>query len=115
MNESKILVVDDNPTNLKVIRDLIEDQGYDGLYAVNGRDALNIAQEKSPCLILLDVMMPGMDGYEVCEHLKENDTTKDIPVIFLTALEDNDCIIKAFDVGGADYVSKPFKNSELLA
>jgi len=115
MNQETILVVDDNRTNLKVLRDLILSEGYDTLFAMNGVDAIAIAEEKRPDLILLDVMMPDIDGYETCKRLKNNPLTDTIPIIFLTALDDAESKVRAFEWGGTDYVSKPFNNNELLS
>jgi len=115
MNQETILVVDDNRTNLKVLRDLILSEGYDTLFAMNGVDAIAIAEEKRPDLILLDVMMPDIDGCETCKRLKNNPLTDTIPIIFLTALDDAESKVRAFEWGGTDYVSKPFNNNELLS
>ena len=109
-----ILVVDDTKTNVNILLELLGDE-YDVLASLDGETAIDIAQEEDIELILLDIMMPKMDGYEVCRRLKEDSKTKDIPVIFITAKTDEDSIEKAYDVGGIDYVSKPFKSKELLA
>lgn len=111
----KILVVDDSSTNLKLLSELITVEGYEALFAMNGLDAISIAEEKQPGLILLDVMMPGIDGFETCKRLKSNPLTENIPVIFLTALDDVESKVRAFEWGGADYVSKPFNHNELLS
>ena len=113
-NSKKILVVDDTETNIEILLELLGET-YDVFVALEGQTALDIAQEVVPDLILLDIMMPFMDGYEVCEKLKENDLTKDIHILFITAKTDEDSIEKAYDVGGSDYVTKPFKPKELLA
>lgn len=109
-----ILMVDDNLTNIRLLADMLTSRGYKILQAINGPDALTIAREQSPDLILLDIFMPKMDGYEVCKRLKEDAATCDIPVIFISALTDVDDIVKGFDVGGADYITKPFKFKEVL-
>ncbi len=109
-----ILVVDDTETNIDILLNLLGDD-YDLTVALSGESALEIANTESLDLILLDIMMPQMDGYEVCEILKANDKTKDIPVIFITAKTDEDSIEKAYEVGGIDYVTKPFKPRELTA
>jgi diguanylate cyclase (GGDEF)-like protein len=109
-----ILVVDDTKTNIQIVMQLLGDR-YNIMAAKDGLRALQIAQEESPDLILLDIMMPGMDGFEVCQRLKENNTTQDIPIIFLTAQTDENSIEKAYDIGGSDYVTKPFRPKELLA
>ena len=113
MQKRTILVVDDTISNLDILIELLED--YDVIDATNGKDALEIAEEEEVDLILLDIMMPDMDGYEVCEKLKSNATTKNIPIIFITAKADEDSIEKAYEIGGIDYVTKPFKPKELLA
>ena len=108
-----ILAVDDTVTNLDILVELLKD--YDVIEATGGVEALEIVAEEEVDLILLDIMMPGMDGYAVCHKLKENEKTKDIPIIFITARSDEDAIEKAYDTGGVDYVTKPFKPKELLA
>ena len=110
----KILVVDDTESNIEILLDVLGEE-YDVFVALDGETALEIAREDKPDLILLDIMMPVMDGYEVCKRLKSDDETKNIPVIFITAKTDEDAIEKAYDVGGIDYASKPFKIKELLA
>jgi len=110
----KILVVDDAEINVEVLLELLSEE-YDVMAALDGEMALEIASEDEPDLILLDIMMPKMDGFEVCRKLKVNSTTKDIPIIFITAKVDEDAIEKAYDLGGTDYVTKPFKPKELLA
>ena len=110
-----ILIVDDNPANLAVAVDHLEDHGYDVAVAQGGEEALQRAEFVQPDLILLDVMMPGMDGFETCRRLKANGVTQPIPVIFMTALADIHDKVAAFAAGGVDYVSKPFQIEELLA
>jgi len=114
-NESLILIVDDNMENLKVLGGLLNDEGYLIAVSTNGKDALDFTEKSKPDLILLDIMMPGMNGYETCEKLKENAGTKDIPVIFLSALGETDDIVKGFEAGGVDYIMKPYNSRELLA
>ncbi len=115
MNKKEtILVVDDTTINLDIAVELLGEK-YEVAVAMSGERAINIAQKGNIDLILLDIMMPEMDGYETCRKLKEDDKTKDIPVIFITAKSDEDSIEKGFDIGGVDYVSKPFKHKELLA
>ncbi len=109
-----ILVVDDTETNIDILLELLSDD-YDVTVALNGESALEIANEEILDLILLDIMMPDMDGYKVCEILKESEKTKDIPIIFITAKTDEDSIERAYEVGGIDYVTKPFKPRELSA
>jgi diguanylate cyclase (GGDEF)-like protein len=113
MQNNTILIVDDTVTNLDILSDLLCD--YDILVATNGADALEMCEEEDITLILLDIMMPDMSGFEVCERLKSQERTKDIPIIFITAKSDEDSIEKAYDIGGIDYVQKPFKPKELLA
>src|SRR6185312_9631350 len=115
MPHSRILVVDDNPVNLGVLVDNLEVHGYDVLVALGGHEALDRARFAKPDLVLLDVMMPDLDGFETCRRMKALDSCRDIPVIFMTALTDVDSKIKAFSAGGVDYVSKPFQIEELIA
>lgn len=114
-SKSLILVVDDNPKNIQLVCAYLQKNDYDIAIAMNGEKAINIAKSRRPCLILLDIMMPEMSGYEVCEILKNDDDTKDIPVIFLTAITSNESIIKGFESGAVDYISKPFNAGELIA
>ena len=110
-----ILIVDDNPVNLGVVVDHLESRGFDVAVALDGEEALERASFLRPDLILLDVMMPGIDGFETCRRLKANGGTAGIPVIFMTALADVADKVTAFAAGGVDYVSKPFQVEELLA
>ncbi len=110
-----ILIVDDNPVNLGVVVDHLEEHGFEVTVALGGEEALKRAEFVNPDLILLDVMMPGMDGFETCRRLKAASATKAIPVIFMTALHDVQDKVAAFAAGGVDYVSKPFQIEELLA
>ena len=107
-----ILVVDDQPTNIKVIASILG-QKYSLSFANNGMNALKILEKSIPDLILLDIMMPEMDGFEVCKRIKENEKTKEVPVVFLTAKTDIEDIIKGFEVGAVDYITKPFKPVEM--
>ena len=113
--EGNILVVDDTPANLKLLNNLLKDKGYNVRPVLNGRLALSGAKAIPPDLILLDVAMPEMDGYEVCKQLKASAETRDIPIIFLTAKTSTEDIIKGFEVGAEDYVTKPFIHEILLA
>jgi signal transduction histidine kinase len=113
--KGSILVVDDTPINLKVLSNLLSDNGYHVRAARNGEMALMSVRSALPDLILLDVKMPGMDGYEVCNRLKAEDRTRDIPVMFISALNDTDNILRAFQTGGIDYITKPFIFEEVLA
>ena len=113
MENRTILAVDDTVENLDILTELLED--YDVIDAISGEEALEILKEEKVDLVLLDVMMPDMDGFEVCRRIRENPETKDIPIIFITAMTDEESIVKAYDMGGNDYVTKPFKKKELLA
>jgi sigma-B regulation protein RsbU (phosphoserine phosphatase) len=113
-NES-LLLVDDNPTNLQVLYQTLETTGCKLLVAKNGETALAIAQKASPDLILLDIMMPDIDGFEVCRRLKDNPDTANIPVIFLSALTDTKDKVQGLQLGAVDYVSKPFQPDEVIA
>ena len=110
-----ILIVDDMPDNLRLLSTMLASHGYQVRKAINGQLALQAAQISPPDLILLDINMPKMNGYEVCENLKKIENTKDIPVIFISALDDVMEKVKAFQVGGVDYITKPFQVEEVLA
>lgn len=110
-----ILVVDDNPTNLSVLFDLLIAKGYTVLFAEDGESALERVKHTIPDLILLDIMMPGIDGYETCDRLNAMERTRDVPVIFMTALSDTHDKIRAFEKGAVDYITKPFQQAEVLA
>src|SRR6056297_620874 len=112
---SKILIVDDLPKNIQLLGTILNEDNYDVEFALNGPDALQWVKSNHFDLILLDIMMPGMYGYEVCTRLKENEKTREIPVIFITAKNDTDSTIKGFEVGGIDYITKPFNSQELLS
>ena len=111
----KILVVDDAPANIKLISDMLSPTGYTVMTKTSGRQAIDDARQNSPDLILLDIMMPGMDGYEVCRQLKSNEDTRDIPVIFMSALTQTNDKLKGFEAGGVDYLTRPFKQKEVVA
>ncbi|MEA5467622.1 response regulator [Spirulina sp. 06S082] len=110
-----ILVVDDTPANLSVLTQMLSRKDYEIRVAPNGKLALQSAQSKPPQLILLDITMPGLNGYQVCEQLKANPKTSDIPIIFISALDGADNKVKAFQTGGVDYITKPFETVEVLA
>lgn len=114
-NQQLILIVDDNAQNLQFLGNILAEKGYEIGVAQGGLQALNFIASRQPDLILLDIMMPEMDGYEVCKKLKERQYTRHIPVIFLTAKTESEDIVKGFEAGGVDYVTKPFKSAELLA
>lgn len=116
MNEpNTILIVDDNPRNLQVIGNLLRDKSYKVAVATGGAEAIKLAEKLIPDLILLDIMMPGMDGYETCIKIKEIPEAKEIPIIFLTAKTETEDIVKGFEVGGVDYITKPFRPNEVFA
>ncbi len=110
-----ILIVDDTPVNLDTISTVLNDAGYEIAIATSGEKALQLLQRRSPDLILLDVRMPGIDGFETCQRIKANPKTCDIPVIFMTSLIDINNKIKGFSCGAVDYISKPFQEQEILA
>lgn len=110
-----ILIVDDVARNIQILGNILSSNGFQIAYAQSGKQALSIAKMQKFDLILLDIMMPEMDGYEVCEKLKSNKKTSEIPIIFLTAKADMDSIVKGFETGGQDYITKPFNSAELLA
>lgn len=111
----KILIVDDVPKNIQVVANLLGDKDYDMSYATNGKQALGYIEENTFDLVLLDVMMPEMNGYEVCREIKKNHLNNELPVIFITAKTDEDSLLEAFEAGGQDYITKPFNAAELLA
>ena len=115
MNKAKILVVDDHPSNVKAIRMKLSAEGHDILEASDGREALEKFEAHQPDLVLLDIMMPGMDGYEACERIKEETVSSFTPVILVTAKTDTESLVKGFDCGADDYITKPFKPIELVA
>lgn len=117
MNSAKnlILVIDDNATNIGVLIDTLKTQGFETITARNGAMGIRRAKFSKPDLILLDIKMPEMDGYEVCECLKADEQTRNIPIIFISALSETFDKVKAFEVGGVDYVTKPFQEEEVLA
>lgn len=111
----KILVVDDQEFNIKILRQILEKSGYQVIAALDGAEARELAASENPDLVLLDIMMPDESGFQTCEHLKADPATADIPVIFLSALEDVDSKVQGFNIGGVDYVTKPFQHEEILA
>lgn len=113
--KANILVVDDTVDNVRVLSQMLAGEGYKVLKALSGKMALMACQSNPPDLILLDVMMPEMDGYEVCSRLKAEDKTREIPVIFLSALSDVGDKVKAFEAGGVDYITKPFQDAEVFS
>jgi two-component system sensor histidine kinase/response regulator len=113
-SEYTILIVDDVQTNVMLVQAILKKEGYSLLTAENGAKALQIAQEKHPNLMLLDIMMPEMDGYEVLQRLKSNPETNNIPVIIMSALNDMPSIVKGYQLGATEYITKPFQRDELL-
>jgi putative two-component system response regulator len=112
--KQRILVVDDEATNLRVIKQILQ-ENYTLSFAKNGEDALSFTERERPDLILLDIMMPGITGFDVCRQLKNNDRTKSIPIIFVTALSDDMDEAKGFEAGGVDYITKPISKAVLKA
>ncbi len=114
-NKHLILIIDDNPNNVQFLSGLLADNGFLPAAALDGENAITFINEKLPDLILLDIMMSGLDGFEVCKKIKQDDRTKHIPIIFLTAKTETDDIVHGFDLGAVDYITKPFNSRELLA
>ena len=114
-DKGDILIVDDTLANLRLLSQMLDEQGYQTRPVADGQLALAAAQAKPPDLVLLDIRMPGMDGYQVCERLKDDARTKDIPIIFISALDAIEDKVQAFTVGGVDYITKPFHIEEVLA
>ena len=112
---SIVLIVDDIPDNLAVLHDALDESGFTVLVANNGLAALIAALEAQPSIILLDAIMPGMDGFEVCKKLKADINTRHIPVIFMTGLTESEHVVAAFQAGGTDYITKPIRTVEVLA
>ncbi len=108
-----VLIVDDTPANIDVLSQILEEEGYTIFVATNGQAALELAPVSQPDLILLDVMMPGIDGFETCRRLKAQKETASIPIIFITAKSETEDIIQGFSLGGVDYISKPFRQEEV--
>ena len=111
--ESTILIVDDVPANLNLLREALEPEGYEILGAPSGEIALEIAGRTTPDLILLDIVMKGIDGFETCRRLKTDPKTEDVPVIFITARDETNNVVAGFHVGGVDYIIKPFQQNEV--
>lgn len=112
---AEVLIVDDVPRNIEVVSEILHQRGIEVSFAVSGEQALTFFHYRRPDLVLLDIAMPGMDGFEVCRQLKANAETKDIPVIFLTAKAESSDIVHGFEIGGVDYITKPFNSAELLS
>ncbi|MCP4688930.1 MAG: response regulator [Desulfobacterales bacterium] len=114
-SDAKILIVDDKPENLRLLTGILKEKGYLVRQLRDGNMVLASAVSAPPDLILLDIMMPDMDGYQVCGRLKAEERTRDIPVIFISALNETMDKVKAFSTGGVDYITKPFQEQEVLA
>jgi putative two-component system response regulator len=114
-SKSYILAVDDTPASLKLLTDILKAEGYEVRSAISGELALHAATAQPPELILLDISMPGMNGFEVCQRLKQQDQTRDVPVIFVSAMSETLEKLKGFELGAVDYVTKPYQREELLA
>ncbi|MEI7981016.1 MAG: hybrid sensor histidine kinase/response regulator [Bacteroidota bacterium] len=114
-NDFTILIVDDVPKNIQVLGSILRPLGYQVEFATNGKQAIQWVKDHAFDLILLDIMMPEISGYEVCQEIRKIETYKDIPIIFLTAKTDNESIVKGFELGAQDYVTKPFEANELLS
>ena len=112
--EKTVLIIDDIDINIHTLIELFDGK-YDVLASLDGQNALEILNEEDVDIILLDINMPIMDGFEVCQKIKENPKTKDIPIIFITASTNEESIEKAYEVGGVDYITKPFKAREVLS
>src|SRR6266699_3479587 len=112
---SRILVIEDEPANIQTLSSLLKERGYQINIATNGRQALEVLERIRPDLILLDIMMPEMDGFETCRRIKASTALREIPIIFLTAKTDTSDIVRGFELGAVDYVPKPFNAHELLA
>ena len=113
--KGSVLIIDDNPDNLRLLTEVLTEKGYKVRPAPSGSLALKSVRSTLPDLVLLDVKMPGMDGYEVCRRLKADKMTRDVPVIFISAMAEVADKIKGFGVGGVDYITKPFQHEEVLA
>jgi diguanylate cyclase (GGDEF)-like protein len=112
--QANILIVDDVDDNLEILGSLLTFDGYEVQTARNGEDALKRVQDSRPDLILMDVLMPGMSGFELCERLKSRESTRDIPVIFVSSMSDIDSKVQGFKVGGVDYINKPYQHAEIV-
>jgi|AMWB02.1.fsa_nt_gi CheY-like chemotaxis protein len=113
-SQPSVLIVDDNPKNLQILGVLLKNEGFIVKFALDGNSAISWLEKKIFDLILLDVMMPGMDGFSLCSLIKKNPGTREIPLIFITAATDSESIIKGFETRAVDYITKPFIKNELL-
>jgi two-component system, LuxR family, sensor kinase FixL len=111
----RILLVDDDPTNLQILHQVLGGRGYKLIIAKSGEDALKIAERMKPHLVLLDIMMPGIDGYETCKRLKENPETSNAAIIFLSAMDNPEDKKKGLEMGAIDFIQKPFQSDHVIA
>jgi DNA-binding response OmpR family regulator len=111
----RILLVDDDPTNLQILHQVLGGRGYKLIIAKSGEDALKIAERMKPHLVLLDIMMPGIDGYETCKRLKENPETSNAAIIFLSAMDNPEDKKKGLEMGAIDFIQKPFQSEHVIA
>ncbi|HSE40704.1 MAG TPA: response regulator [Acidobacteriota bacterium] len=111
----RILLVDDDPTNLQILHQVLGGRGYKLIIAKSGEDALKIAERMKPHLVLLDIMMPGIDGYETCKRLKENPETSNAAIIFLSAMDNPEDQKKGLEMGAIDFIQKPFESDHVIA
>lgn len=115
MKQETILVVEDDSLDAELLSEVLKEMNYDLYWVKNGKEALNFVEDKIPSLILLDIMLPGQSGYDICRSLKNNSITKDIPVIFISALDSEKDITKGLNLGAADYITKPIKKDLVIA
>jgi DNA-binding response OmpR family regulator len=111
----RILLVDDDPTNLQILHQVLGGRGYKLIIAKSGEDALKMAERMKPHLVLLDIMMPGIDGYETCKRLKENPATSNAAIIFLSAMDNPEDKKKGLEMGAIDFIQKPFQSDHVIA
>ncbi len=111
----RIVVIDDDPTIVKVVRIILQTNGFEVIEALNGAEALDLVENELPDIVLLDIMMPEMDGFEVLRRLKENEATKEIPVVFLTAKTGAEYVNRGVEMGASEYIIKPFSPAALIA
>ena len=114
LEKTVVLIIDDSPTNLRILLKYLKTSGFDVIIAESGEKGLSELEKSLPDIILMDVMMPGIDGFETCKRLKEKEESNDIPVIFMTSLSEVSDKIKGFGAGAVDYITKPFKQEEVL-
>ena len=114
MNRKRILIADDTAASLSLLTSVLEPCGYEVLAASNGKDALKLAERAQPDLIMLDIVMPGHNGFSVCRTLKTEEATRGIPVIFLTSRQETESVVQGFRVGAVDYIIKPFQAEEVI-